>query len=151
MSQEEARWDETDVSAQDSGDEMDVQDGEGGGTCDATATSAHTMSAPATSAHGFSATATSAPGMSATSAGPGEGGSTLGAGASQGPSGGGDGVDDAYIQLFLLKFVCPQESCFGTLAPLVGQDASVCNMCGKTRSTAEFLAEVEAYSSVTDM
>ncbi|KAL4419948.1 hypothetical protein ABPG75_007046 [Micractinium tetrahymenae] len=60
-------------------------------------------------------------------------------------------VDPAYINLFLLKYVCPREGCYGTLAPLPGQPAGQpggplfeCNMCGGRRSEAEFLAELEA-------
>ncbi|KAL4420349.1 hypothetical protein ABPG77_006156 [Micractinium sp. CCAP 211/92] len=60
-------------------------------------------------------------------------------------------ADPAYINLFLLKYVCPREGCYGTLAPLPGQPAGrpggplfECNMCGGRRSEAEFLAELEA-------
>lgn len=60
-------------------------------------------------------------------------------------------ADPAYINLFLLKYVCPREGCYGTLAPLPGQPAGQpdgplfeCNMCGGRRSEAEFLAELEA-------
>lgn len=61
------------------------------------------------------------------------------------------GADPAYINLFLLKYVCPREGCYGTLAPLPGQTAGQpggplfeCNMCSGTRSEADFLAELEA-------
>ena len=67
-------------------------------------------------------------------------------------------ADAAYINLFLLKYVCPREGCHGTLAPLApalaphtaGAAAAAadslfeCNMCGGRRSEAEFLAELEA-------
>ena len=71
-------------------------------------------------------------------------------------------ADAAYINLFLLKYVCPREGCYGTLAPLApapqaphsaGAAAAAaaaadtlyeCNMCGGRRSEAEFLAELEA-------
>jgi SET and MYND domain-containing protein len=60
---------------------------------------------------------------------------------------GGGGVDPAYINIFLLKFVCPVEGCGGTLAPLPPPGATdhfECNMCGRRRTEAEFLAELQA-------
>ena len=58
------------------------------------------------------------------------------------------GADPAYISLFLLKYVCPAEGCYGTLAPLPpgagAGDQYECNMCGRRRSEAEFMAELEA-------
>lgn len=55
------------------------------------------------------------------------------------------GCTDEYIQMFVMKFVCPQEECFGTMAPTFGTNKAQCNMCGHVRSEAEFLAEVESY------
>jgi hypothetical protein len=64
-------------------------------------------------------------------------------------------LDPTYLQLFLLKYVCAQPGCFGTLAPLppaaadgmmsCGEAAGVheCNVCGALRSEAEFLQELE--------
>lgn len=55
------------------------------------------------------------------------------------------GVDAGYIHIFLLKYVCPQPGCYGTLAPAApGADVYACNMCGAARTEAEFLAELEA-------
>lgn len=57
---------------------------------------------------------------------------------------GGDEASAAYVELFVMKYVCPNEDCFGTMAPFSGQpDIYQCNMCGKTRTEAEFLAELE--------
>ena len=58
---------------------------------------------------------------------------------------GGQGTaDPAYIHLFLLKYVCPREGCGGTMAPLfLDSSALECNVCGGTRTEAEFLGEVE--------
>lgn len=54
-------------------------------------------------------------------------------------------VDAGYINIFLLKYVCPRPGCYGTLAPVApGADALECNMCGGRRTEAEFLAELEA-------
>lgn len=56
-------------------------------------------------------------------------------------------ADAAYINIFLLKFVCPREACRGTLAPLAPPapaDVLECNLCGGRRTEAEFLAELEA-------
>ncbi|PRW33731.1 Histone-lysine N-methyltransferase ASHR2 [Chlorella sorokiniana] len=54
-------------------------------------------------------------------------------------------VDAGYINIFLLKYVCPRSGCYGTLAPAApGADVLECNMCGGRRSEAEFLAELEA-------
>lgn len=56
-------------------------------------------------------------------------------------------ADAAYINIFLLKYVCPREACRGTLAPLAPPgrpDVLECNMCGGQRTEAEFLAELEA-------
>jgi hypothetical protein len=54
-------------------------------------------------------------------------------------------VDSAYVQMFLLKYVCPGEECCGTLAPLPATRGALfeCNVCGSRRSEAEFLAELE--------
>ena len=54
-------------------------------------------------------------------------------------------VGAGYVNIFLLKYVCPRRACYGTLAPLApGADVAECNMCGARRSEAEFLAELEA-------
>jgi len=53
-------------------------------------------------------------------------------------------ADPAYIHLFLLKYVCPRQGCEGTMAPLPKQpDVLQCNICGGTRTEAEFMEEVE--------
>lgn len=52
-------------------------------------------------------------------------------------------VDDAYISVFLAKYVCPDESCLGTMAPLPGRpDVCECNLCGGLRTGAQFLADL---------
>ncbi len=33
------------------------------------------------------------------------------------------GADEAYIGMYLLKYVCARESCFGTLIPTQGTDS----------------------------
>jgi SET and MYND domain-containing protein len=52
-------------------------------------------------------------------------------------------LDPAYLSLFMLKYVCPREGCFGTMAALQGSDACECSVCGALRSEAEFLAGLE--------
>lgn len=53
-------------------------------------------------------------------------------------------VDPAYISIFIQKFVCPEEDCGGTMAPIgPGADVSECNVCSRRRSEAEFLAVLE--------
>ena len=54
-------------------------------------------------------------------------------------------ADSGYIQVFLLKYVCPQPDCFGTMAPAAaGSSQHECSMCRHRRSEAEFLADLEA-------
>ena len=53
-------------------------------------------------------------------------------------------ADAGYIQVFLLKYVCPQADCFGTMAPVgVGSSLHECSMCRHQRSEAEFMADLE--------
>jgi len=49
------------------------------------------------------------------------------------------------LQVFMLKYVCPQGGCGGTLAPLLSTDRVQCNMCGFSRTEAEFLEELKEY------
>ncbi|BDA45650.1 probable histone-lysine N-methyltransferase SMYD1 [Coccomyxa sp. Obi] len=61
---------------------------------------------------------------------------------------GGEGANAGYIQVFLLKYVCPQADCFGTLVPTQpGSTVQECNMCGCRRTEAQFLADLEAAHS----
>jgi SET and MYND domain-containing protein len=64
-------------------------------------------------------------------------GSSGGTGDDRGP------LDPTYLQLFLLKYMCPRKACFGTMAAVLGSDLCECNVCGGRRSEAEFLAELE--------
>ncbi|KAL4525951.1 hypothetical protein Ndes2437B_g07227 [Nannochloris sp. 'desiccata'] len=62
------------------------------------------------------------------------------------PNGDNNDVADAgYIHVFLFKYVCPREGCGGTMAPMSQHQsyALQCNVCGKVRTEAEFLAELE--------
>jgi hypothetical protein len=56
-------------------------------------------------------------------------------------------LDPTYIQLFMLKYVCPAPGCFGTLAPLAPdqgpQDIYECNVCGARRSEVQFMQDLE--------
>lgn len=54
-------------------------------------------------------------------------------------------ADAGYIQVFLLKFVCPRDDCFGTMAPTaMGSSLHECNMCGFKRSEEAFMADLES-------
>lgn len=45
-----------------------------------------------------------------------------------------------YIQVFIMKYMCPKDCCFGTMAPaLPGGDMLECSVCGFTRSEEEFV------------
>lgn len=65
----------------------------------------------------------------------------------QGVQGGAEGkvVNESYIHVFLLKYVCPVTECGGTLAPLPGSDKAQCNMCGMLRSEQDFMQEMQQY------
>ncbi len=60
-------------------------------------------------------------------------------------------ADEAYIGMFLLKYVCPVEECGGTMLPpptgdLVPADGTTsfkCNMCGLLRTEEQFMAAVQ--------
>jgi SET domain len=54
-------------------------------------------------------------------------------------------ADPGYVQIFLLKYVCSQASCFGTLVPEEGSVDKVaqCNICGYRRTEADFLQSLE--------
>uniref|UniRef100_A0A383WD32 SET domain-containing protein n=1 Tax=Tetradesmus obliquus TaxID=3088 RepID=A0A383WD32_TETOB len=52
-------------------------------------------------------------------------------------------LDASYLSLFMLKYVCPVQGCFGTMAALRGSNACECSVCGALRSEAEFLAGLE--------
>ena len=55
------------------------------------------------------------------------------------------GITESYVNAFLFKYVCPKEQCAGTVAPIFGSDKCVCNMCGFSRTEAEFAKEMEDY------
>ena len=60
-------------------------------------------------------------------------------------------ADEAYIGMFLLKYVCPVEECGGTmlppptgdLVPADGTSSFKCNMCGLHRTEEQFMAAVQ--------
>ena len=51
---------------------------------------------------------------------------------------------DAYVRMFIMKYVCTNGECGGTLIPLPGGQVSQCNICGTQRSEEEFLASLQA-------
>lgn len=54
-------------------------------------------------------------------------------------------LEAGYLSVFLLKYMCPKEGCYGTMAAVQGSQKGVCecSVCGALRSEAEFLAELE--------
>jgi hypothetical protein len=56
-----------------------------------------------------------------------------------------DGVDETFIQLFLLKYLCTQLECFGTYVPFLNStdELSQCNVCGHRRTEADFLRDLD--------
>ena len=65
----------------------------------------------------------------------------------------GGAADPGYVHVFLLKYVCTVEGCFGTFVP---DENSVdktmrCNMCGHARTEAEFMRDLEAGMSDEDV
>lgn len=52
-------------------------------------------------------------------------------------------VDEQYLMVFLLKYVCPEEGCGGTLAPSSRSSDHECNVCGRWRSEAQFLQQLQ--------
>lgn len=55
------------------------------------------------------------------------------------------GMDETYLHLFLLKYLCPKEACFGTMAAVKGTDVVECSVCGSRRTEAQFLAELDGH------
>ncbi|GFH19763.1 SET domain-containing protein [Haematococcus lacustris] len=56
-------------------------------------------------------------------------------------------LEAIYLQLYLLKFVCPRPHCLGTMAPTdVGSSLMACAVCGCQRSEQAFLADLDAAS-----
>lgn len=52
-------------------------------------------------------------------------------------------LEPTYLQLYLLKYVCPEPGCFGTLAPpQPGTDVLQCSVCNAVRSEADFMADL---------
>ena len=52
-------------------------------------------------------------------------------------------ADEAYIGMFVLKYMCPTDACYGTMIPVYRTDSHACNMCGFQRTEQEFMAAVE--------
>ena len=54
-------------------------------------------------------------------------------------------VDDGYVSMFLLKYLCIDEECEGTMVPIHGcaQGTLICNVCSKTRNEQQFLEMLE--------
>lgn len=53
-------------------------------------------------------------------------------------------LEPAYLRLFLLKYICPKDACFGTMAlQQPGSQVLECSVCGGTRTEQEFLEDLE--------
>ena len=55
-------------------------------------------------------------------------------------------ADQAYISVFLLKYMCPHIDCEGTMVPVFEDSDQTlrCNVCSAARTEAQFLAELES-------
>jgi SET and MYND domain-containing protein len=61
-----------------------------------------------------------------------------------------EALEPGYLSVFLLKYLCPNEGCGGTMAPVHGSSSSSsggevceCSVCGALRTEAQFLAELQ--------
>jgi SET and MYND domain-containing protein len=53
------------------------------------------------------------------------------------------GIDMNYVEAFLLRHLCSNESCTGTLTPAVSDsNIYICNVCGYSRDQSNFLIEI---------
>ena len=48
------------------------------------------------------------------------------------------GIDAAYIYVFLTKYVCEEDMCEGSLAPIMNSELYECNRCGSRSTEADF-------------
>jgi len=55
-------------------------------------------------------------------------------------------VDEGYVGLFLLKYLCVDEECEGTMVPILDctEKTLVCNVCSKTRNEKQFLEMLQS-------
>lgn len=55
-------------------------------------------------------------------------------------------ADEGYISIFLLKYLCIDEDCEGTMVPILGsaEGTLICNVCSKTRNEKQFLEMLES-------
>ncbi|GMH44009.1 hypothetical protein BSKO_11943 [Bryopsis sp. KO-2023] len=61
-----------------------------------------------------------------------------------------DEMDSTYLNLFFLKYICPQGGCEGTLVPQLGTSISCCNKCDFSRTEEDFLLSLEEDASDMD-
>ncbi len=59
-------------------------------------------------------------------------------------------IDASYVQMFVMRYLCPQEDCGGTLAPITGSDTQECNRCSHKRTDAEFMELIESLQEEDD-
>lgn len=54
-------------------------------------------------------------------------------------------LETQYVELFLMKYICPTGDCNGTMTPVSDADGGTlrCNVCSYQRSEEQFLQEVE--------
>jgi len=55
-------------------------------------------------------------------------------------------VDEGYISIFLIKYLCPDPDCEGTMVPMLDdpEESLICNVCSAKRTEAEFMSYLEA-------
>lgn len=56
-----------------------------------------------------------------------------------------DNVEESYVGLFLLKYLCIDDECEGTMVPVLGcpEKTLVCNVCSRERNETQFLGMLE--------
>ena len=58
-----------------------------------------------------------------------------------------EGMDEGYVSVFLLKYLCVDEACEGTMVPLAGEAMAgvmACNVCGGRGTEEEVLEGLAA-------
>lgn len=55
-------------------------------------------------------------------------------------------ADAGYVGVFLFKYMCPDSECAGTMVPIPRDDqqTSSCNVCGRSRTEAQFMEDFQA-------
>lgn len=57
-----------------------------------------------------------------------------------------ENVDEGYVSIFLIKYLCPDPDCEGTMVPVLDdpEKSLVCNVCSAKRTEVQFMSSLEA-------